>query len=357
MLTTREKFILLNLIPGIGSTKLRQLLDGFGGLDQLWSADASVLRRVPGIGPVLAERIAAGCRNERLLQQELTEAQRHGVRIVTLEDPEYPTPLKTISDPPLTLYMKGSLPADAAAVAVVGSRRASWYGLETAERLGYDLALRGVTVVSGLARGIDGAAHRGALKAGGCTVAVFGCGLSRMYPPEHASLASQILERGAFMSEYPMGMEPLAQHFPRRNRLISGLSLGVIVVEAAQRSGALITADCALEQGREVFAVPGQISAATAQGTNRLLQQGARLVASVEDIMEELHLSAPQPSMIGSEQAQRVLACVDDKQPQDIDAIAQTSGLAMPEVSAVLLQLELQQLIRQLPGKQFVRAS
>ena len=290
-MTRREQLILLNLIPGLGSALLRRLLDAFGDLDRLTSAGAQALRQVQGITPALAGRIVGGCRDQARLERELALAQRHGAALVTMDDPEYPAALRTIPDPPLALYIQGTLTeADRVAVAVVGSRRASLYGLQCAERLAGDLALRGVTVVSGLARGIDGAAHQGALRAAGRTVAVLGSGLARLYPEDHAPLAERIAESGAVISEYPMEAVPSAFNFPRRNRLISGLSLGVVVVEAAQRSGALITADCALEQGREVFAVPGPMTSATSQGTHHLLKQGARLVTSVDDIMDELRL-------------------------------------------------------------------
>jgi DNA processing protein len=301
-----------------------------------------------------------------------------GVTIVTLADAAYPQALRTIHEPPQTLHIRGSvLPADAIAVAVVGARHASLYGLQCAERLSYELALRGITVVSGLARGIDAAAHRGCLKAGGRTLAVLGSGLGRIYPPEHQELAAQIARQGAVLSEYPMDMQPFAGNFPRRNRLISGLALGVVIVEASRRSGALITADCALEQGREVFAVPGPMTSVTSQGTHELLKQGARLVTSVEDILDELrlvaqpareaqpqHLAGP-PRMMAEAAAEpealrtldgRVFACVRPREPRSIDAIADESGLSLPEVSSTLLRLELKQVIRQLPGKQFVRA-
>lgn len=312
--------------------------------------------------------------------QERDLAHRHGVRIVALEDADYPQRLRTIYDPPAVLYVRGSLaPSDEIAVAVVGSRHASIYGLQCAERLAYDLALRGVTVVSGLARGIDAAAHRGALKASparrsstepgraGRTLAVLGNGLSRVYPPEHHALADEVTAHGALISEYPMETAPIPHNFPRRNRIISGLSLGVVIVEAARRSGALITADCALEQGREVFAVPGPITAVSSQGTHHLLKQGARLVTSVEDILDELRL-VPQPVRASfpddrgtaptaalPEAERRVFACVSERDPLDIDVIAGHSGLAVAEVSSLLLQLEVKQLIRQLPGKRFVR--
>ncbi len=365
-LTAREQLILLNLVPGIGSIHMRRLLEAFVDLDRLWTASTQELQQVEGIGPVLAQRLVAGCRDEATLQRELALAKREGVTIVTLEDAAYPKPLRTIPDPPLALYVRGTLePSDDVAVAGVGARGASGYGLQCAERLAYDLALRGVTVVSGLARGIDAAAHRGALKTSGRTIAVLGSGLSRLYPPEHEELASRVVRQGALISEFPMETAPLPQHFPRRNRLISGLSLGVVVVEASQRSGALITADCALEQGREVFAVPGPMTSVTSQGTHQLVKQGARLVTSVEDILEELRLSvrpvtdaatqtlAPTHRLSGSEQC--VFECVQAHEPRYIDAIVDESGLSLTEVSSTLLQLELKQVIRQLPGKQFIR--
>jgi len=364
--TDRERLIRLNLIPELGSTWLRRVLDAFGGLDRLWAADVQELARVAGITPQAAERLAAAREDDARFEQELALAERCGAAIVTLADAAYPNRLRTIPDPPLALYLRGALTeADLTAVAVVGSRRGSPYGLRCAERLSEDLALRGVTVVSGLAVGIDGAAHRGALRSGGRTLAVLGSGLERVYPPAHERLADQIAEQGVVLSEYPLETAPLPHHFPRRNRLISGLALGVIVVEASARSGALITADCALEQGREVFAVPGPMTSETSEGTHRLLKQGARLVTSVEDVLEELRLSprvvhAEGPVGAVSAQAlpereRQVFACVREDSPQDIDAIVSRSGLPTPEVSSLLLQLELKRLVRQLPGKQFMR--
>jgi DNA protecting protein DprA len=446
----RERLMLLNLVPDIGSTRLARLLEHFGSLDRVWKATVQEFQQVEGIGAVLAQRLVSGCRNERLLADELALAKQYGVQIVTLEDAAYPQPLRHIPDPPLVLYVRGHLPAllapgsaaetvvthvaasaapqpplagggpplaaprpsppssggvtlaadgaaayhtgpepmaaadrtgaeAVAAVAVVGSRRASLYGLQTAERLAYELAGYGVTVVSGLARGVDGAAHRGALRAHGLTLAVLGNGLSRVYPLEHQELADRIVQQGALLSEYPMTMPPLAQNFPRRNRLISGLALGVVLVEAAHRSGALITCDCALEQGREVFAVPGKVDSPTSQGPHRLLREGARLVTGVEDILEELRL-VQQP---GREQAtttlsaagleappgaggrlnaegrlsteeHRVLAQLNAKTPCDLDTVAAQSGLPAGACAAVLLQLELKRRVRQLPGQRFL---
>jgi len=373
MLADRERLILLNLIPGIGSAKLRRLLETFGDAAAVLRASAQELERVGGVSPRLAQRIAEVCRNTQGLAHEVAAADRAGARIVTLVDAEYPEPLKTIADPPLALYVRGTLVEhDHIAVAVVGARHASPYGIQCAERLGRELALHGLAVVSGLARGIDSAAHRGALDGHGPTLAVLGGGLLRLYPPEHEALAKQIAECGALISEYPMDTVPLPENFPRRNRIISGLSQGVVVVEAGRRSGALITVDCALEQGREVFAMPGPVTSATSQGTHELLKQGARVVTGVEDILEELGISYTPASVRGAgfgaepsgmsdvavslpEPERRVLACVGNERPSLLDAIAVQSGLEVGAVSALLVQLELKRLIQQLPGKQFVR--
>ena len=386
MLSDRERWIALNMVSGLGPVLLRRLHEAFGTLERLWQADVQELQRVQGVGPALAKRLAEMCGDEQRVEHELAIARRHGARLLTLEDAGYPRRLRTIPDPPPVLYVKGALePMDDIAVAIVGARRASLYGLECAGRLGYDLALRGITIVSGLARGIDGAAHQGALKAGGRTIAVLGSGLSHLYPPEHVELAEHIAKQGAVISEYPMEMEPLPHNFPRRNRIISGLSLGVIVVEAGPKSGALITADCALEQGREVFAVPGPITSVVSHGTHQLLKQGAKLVTSVEDILEELNPflargsglgaqsepSAPNPEPLyhrahspepgatsgldSPDAEQRVLTSVEADTPAHVDAIVTRSGLAADEVSSTLLQLELRQLVRQLPGKRFIR--
>ncbi len=304
------------------------------------------------------------------MAEEITRAQAAGCTIVTCLDEGYPEVLRSIPDPPPVLYLKGTwVPEDVTAVAIVGSRHASLYGQQTAQQLACELAARGVTVVSGFARGIDAAAHRGALQANGRTLAVWGSGLDRLYPPEHRELAEQIVQRGALISEYPMGSLPIAYHFPQRNRLISGLSLGVVVVEAAHRSGALITVGCALEQGREVFAVPGHIDTLTSQGTHDLLKDGARLVTSVEDILEELRLrpianvetvdqpireaiSTPQGV---DEEEQQLLTHLQAQGPRDVDTLVGATGLSASRCVSTLLQLELKHLVKQLPGKRFVR--
>lgn len=354
MLTTHEQLILLNLVPGIGSMRLARLRAAFGSLDRLWEASAAELQQVRGIGPVLARQLVEARGNEQLLHHELRRADQAGVRIVTLDNPDYPAALLAIPDPPLALYMKGALrAADARAVAVVGTRHPSLYGLQVAEQFGAQLAEAGVTVVSGMARGIDGAAHTGALGAEGRTLAVLGCGLAQIYPPEHDALAERIVERGALLSEYPMTAEPRAEHFPRRNRIVSGLSRGVVVVEAGPRSGSLITVDCALEQGKEVFAVPGPISSTASQGAHALLKQGATLVTSVHDILDELFEEPPasRDAHACSSQESAVRQALARREARHVDELAEDTRLTVAELSEVLLKMELKGDVHQRPGQ------
>lgn len=298
------------------------------------------------------------------------------IRKITIDDAEYPKLLRNIHKPPKQLYVNGSLlETDEVAVALVGSRRASLYGIEMSEKLGYELALRGVTVVSGMARGIDTAAHRGALKAGGRTIAVMGSGHGHIYPPENEKLYKEIISEGAVITEFEDDMGPLAGNFPQRNRIISGLSLGVVVIEAAKDSGALITAGLAAEQGREVFALPGKISSNTSSGTNALIKDGARLVQSVDDILEELRLHEIKPLAPGGEESagnriermtkayvynsltgneRKVYKAMSDE-PMYIDDIVARAGLDPANASKVLLSLQLKKLILEVPGKQYVR--
>ena len=298
------------------------------------------------------------------------------IRTISINDAEYPDILKKIHSPPKVLYINGSFKEeDDFAVAIVGSRRASRYGIEMGEKLGYDLALCGVTIVSGMARGIDSAAHRGALKANGRTIAVMGSGHGHIYPPENRDLYEKITESGVVISEFENDVSPLPQNFPIRNRIISGLSLGLVVVEAAKDSGALITADFALEQGREVFAVPGKISSVTSFGAHELIKDGAKLVQSAEDIMEELKLHEIEPEAgVGrdlrgekiSKKTERYVynSLTDDErkvykilsdEPSYIDDVVKESDVELSRVSKVLLTLELKRLIKELPGKQFIR--
>jgi DNA processing protein len=298
------------------------------------------------------------------------------IRKITIEDAEYPKLLRNIHKPPKQLYVNGKLlETDEVAVALVGSRRASLYGIEMSEKLAYELASRGVTVVSGMARGIDTAAHKGALKAGGRTIAVMGSGHGHIYPTENKKLYEEIAKQGAVITEFEDDMEPLAYNFPQRNRIISGMSLGVMVIEAAKDSGALITASLAAEQGREVFALPGKISSSTSSGTNALIKDGARLVQSVDDILEELQLHEIKPtqsdekdgvdsrigrmakayaynSLTGNER--KIYKIISDE-PMHIDDIVASSSIDPACVSKALLSLQLKKLILEVPGKQYVR--
>jgi DNA processing protein len=291
------------------------------------------------------------------------------MEIIKISDKTYPKILRQIHSPPKELYVKGRiLEDDEFAVAVVGSRIASMYGLTTAERLGYELASRGLVVVSGLARGIDSAAHKGALKAHGKTIAVLGSGLDVIYPPENKKLAEEIVEKdGALVSEFPMGASPAPKHFPQRNRIISGLSLAVVVVEAAKNSGALITADFALEQNREVFAVPGKVDSATSFGTNQLIKDGARLVQTADDIIDELNLElsgrsvndpysavgrGPRPRLTPEEE---VIYKNLSEEPKYLDDVIGEAGVPLSKAMEALLQMQFKKLIKELPGKKFVR--
>lgn len=302
----------LHLIPGVGPRTRRSLLEFFGSPEAVLHASAEQLRQVPGVGPKLAAVVAAGegtlpgaSRRKstaagspwEVAAAEAELCLAEGLRWHLEDDPEYPARLRTVPDPPGVLFSRGTLlPQDGAAVAIVGSRHATRYGLTQAHRLAAGLAQAGYTVISGLARGIDAAAHRGALAAGGRTIAVLGSGLGRIYPPEHVDLAAEVAASGALLSEHPARFGPLASSFPQRNRIVSGMSLGVIVVEAALRSGALGTVQHALEQGREVFAVPGPIDSPLSQGCHRLIREGAKLVECVEDVVDELRtLAATQP--------------------------------------------------------------
>jgi DNA processing protein len=356
----------LSLISGVGPRLRKALLEEFGTAAAVLSAAPSDLRRVQGIGPELTRRIAVA-REDIDVQAELDLCAANGIAILSECDPAYPRALKEIHDPPGILFVRGNiLPQDALAVAIVGSRHATHYGLAQAERLAGALARAGLTIVSGLARGIDAAAHRGALAAGGRTLAVLGSGVLNMYPPEHAALADEVVARGAVISESPPRSPPLSGAFPQRNRIISGMSLGVLVVEASVRSGALISARHAMEQGREVFAVPGRVDNRMSHGCHRLIRDGAKLVETVDDILEELGpLVAPAQSAQGdavhhpaelmlNELEQQVLATIASE-PITIDAVLAASKLPAPQVLATISVLEMRRLVRRLSGNLIVR--
>lgn len=324
-----------------------------------WDAVTAALPARPG-ARARSDLVAA-------LSKQRELAERVGARLLLLGDDEYPEPLKAVPAPPPFLFARGELRReDALALAIVGSRHATAYGLAAAERLAANLAVRGVTIVSGFARGIDTAAHRGALAAGGRTIAVLGCGVDVTYPPENRKLVERVLERGALISQFPMGTPALPGHFPLRNRTIAGLALGAIVVEAAERSGALITAGHAGELGREVFAVPGPVTSETSRGANRLIQDGAKLVQGWEDVVAELSLvwrhcltegtgaETPGPAPEGEES--RVLALLGGE-PIHIDHVIDRSGVPCGRTAALLLSLELKGWVRQLPGQHYVRSA
>lgn len=351
----------LALVSGVGPLTRRALLERFGSAEAVLNAPPSQLMEVSGVGPQLSRRIAAA-RREINVDDELRVCAEHAIRVIVEADADYPAALARIHDPPGVLFVAGELlPADALAVAIVGTRHATQYGLQHAERFAYGLAQAGFTIVSGLARGVDAAAHRGAMAAGGRTLAVLGSGILNLYPPEHAELAEGIQRQGAVISETPPRMPPQSGMFPQRNRVITGLSLGVIVIEAGDRSGALVSARHAMEQSREVFALPGRVDSRMSRGCHKLIRDGATLVESVDDVLEELGPlaeSARAPDgrtvrhpgeLLLNEQEQAVLDAIPTG-PTDVDQVVRVSGLPVHRVLATLTVLEMRRLIRRLSG-------
>jgi DNA processing protein len=366
------QWLALRAIDGLKDAALWRLVQAFGPADAVSRAPVDQLVAVGGITRSMAEAIRRGPDGptRSAIDREVNGIERLGLTILTVLDPGYPPRLRMIADPPSLLYVKGTLgPEDQTAVAVVGSRHVTASGRLVTEELSRDLAAAGFTIVSGMARGVDAAAHRGALEANGRTVAVLGCGVDRTYPPEHQALRKQIEAHGAVISELPLGAYPHGYHFPRRNRLISGISLGVVVTEAAVQSGSLITARLAAEQGREVFAVPGFVKGENSRGPNGLIKQGAKLVEQAGDIIEEL-LPQLDPSVRERIQARRPVppeAAVPENQreamlyrllspePLHIDEVIARSALPASEVAGVLLAMEIKGVVRQLPGHSYVR--
>jgi DNA processing protein len=353
-------WVAFSRIPGVGRARFQLLERHFGSLAEAWEAPAAEL-----LAAGLDQRTVAAIvqRRGRISpQQEMERLQRQGVQALTWHDPAYPPLLKEIYDLPPVLYLRGELTEqDQVALAVVGTRRPTAYGRQAAEELTWGLARAGITIISGLARGIDAIAHRAALEAGGRTIAVLACGLDLVYPPEHARLAREVMERGALLSDYPLGTVPRADYFPRRNRIMAGLGLGVLVVEGDMTSGALNTARWAVEQDREVFAVPGSIFSPQSRGPHWLLQQGAKLVQGVEDVLEELnltlvpHQTPPAPAAPNGDAEAQVLRHMG-REPRHVDEVCRLSGLPIATVSSALAMLELKGLVKQVGIMTYVRA-
>lgn len=355
-------WLALSLIPGVGSILLKRLLDQFKTPEAIFQAPMNELLNIEGLGERVAKEIRKGP-VEKAVEKELYLLKEVGGKIVTLKDSAYPKRLRDIYDPPPLLYVRGELKEeDEFAISIVGSRKTSPYGRGMTERMSQELARHGITIVSGMARGIDSLAHWGALSGGGRTIAVLGCGVDVIYPSENRNLFTKIMDHGAVLSEFPMGSPPEGGHFPKRNRIISGLSIGVLVVQASAESGSLITAGFALEQGREVFAVPGNVGAEGSRGTHQLIKEGAKLVESSEDILEEIlpqwrrerettqKVEGPERDLTGEE---RILYERLGETPSHIDVLIRESPFDPGKVSSLLLNLELKGLVSQWPGKCF----
>lgn len=360
--------IQLNLIQGVGPRIRRSLLDQFGTPSQILNAPRQDLLNVPGIGEKLANAIIYRTAKSTA-EEELQRCRAAGYQLLFEESDDYPSLLREMPDPPALLYCKGEiLPEDELAVAIVGSRKCTHYGLQQAEKMAAALARAGVTVVSGLARGIDQAAHRGALKAGGRTIAVMATGLSHIYPPEHRELSEQVSEQGALVTEFPLDQAPVAGLFPQRNRIISGLSMGVLLIEAGRKSGALHTARHAYEQGRDVFAVPGRIDHPASAGCHDLIRDGAMLVRSVEDVLEGLspaktpvkvseNREVHTPRELSLSDFERDVLNLVTLEPQHLNEIVQSSNLDSSRILSTLTVLEMRKVVKRLPGGFLVRAT
>ena len=354
----KQFWIGLTLVRGIGAVRLQSLIDHFGDAKSAWQGAPDELRAA-GLGTKVIERLLE-VRKSVDLEKLWDKITAQGIQILTWDDELYPPRLKEIEQPPPVLYVRGELlPEDHFAVAIVGTRKITSYGRQVTEELSAFLAANGVTVVSGLARGVDAVAHSAAIKAGGRTVAVLGSGVDRIYPPENRAIAEQMMSRGALVSDYPVGTAPESTNFPPRNRIISGLSLAVVVIEAGETSGALITAEFAAEQGREVFAVPGSILAPQSKGTNKLIQNGALPLLSPQDLLQALNLTR-----VGAQKAARKILPADEveaqllnalgDEPLHVDEIRNQTGLPVEKVSAALVMMELKGMVRQVGGMNYV---
>ena len=358
MADSRKYWVGFNLVKGIGAARLKALLQYFGDIEAAWNASPQALHAV-GLGNKVIETFLQ-VRADVDLDSVLQRIQSKGITILTWEDEAYPRRLKEIDQPPPVLYLRGSLlPADEWTVAIVGTRRITAYGRQVTEEIATTLSRSGVTIISGLARGVDSVAHKAALDAGGRTIAVLGSGVDVIYPSEHRALAERMLASGALLSDYAPGTAPDGVNFPPRNRIISGLSLAVIVVEAGQKSGALITAEFAVEQGRDVFAVPGNINSPQSVGCNALIQQGARPLLQPRDVLEALDLTLVQEhrsarSVLPADATEQQLLAVIGQQPLHIDEIRQQISLPVEQVTASLAMMELKGMVRSVGGMRYV---
>jgi DNA processing protein len=354
----KRYWIGFNLIKGIGAVRMQALIQYFGDLEVAWKAAPNDLGKA-GLGAKVIERVVQA-RETVNLEKLWEKIEAQGINVLTWQDESYPGRLKEIDQPPPVLYVRGEyLPDDLFAVAIVGTRRVTAYGRQITEELSSFLAANGITVVSGLARGVDAIAHQSILKAGGRTIGVLGSGVDKIYPPEHRALAEQMMERGAIISDYALGTPPDASNFPPRNRIISGLSLAVVVVEAGETSGALITAEFAAEQGREVFAVPGSILAPQSKGANKLIQRGALPLLSMNDLMQALDLTRmgeqkAARKMIPADATEARLMSVLSSEPLHVDEIRNQAELPIEKVSATLALMELKGMVRQVGGMNYV---
>ncbi len=358
-------WVWLSSLPGVGARRFRLLVEHFGSPYGVWCADRYQLVKLKVYDKLVSAIVDRKYRDG--IDANMHKMESQGIKVFRITDKSYPEALKATDDPPPVLYLRGDFkyPHDNRTIAIVGSRRATEYGRSMAGELAYELAARGITIVSGMARGVDTCAHRGALEANGRTIAVLGCGVDIPYPPENRKIIGEAIKSGAVVSEFPAGMKPLSGNFPARNRIISGLSMGVVVIEAGERSGALITVDFALEQGREVFAVPGNAKSRESKGTNGLIKQGAKTVTCVEDILEEF----PQFKAFGGgegmtggieeygsldSEERRVVENLDTE-PTHIDVVLRKTGYDISKLNTITTMLELKGILRQLPGKFFIR--
>ena len=361
-MTPRDAYIALNMMDGMGPVRVRNLIAAVGSAEAIFEADEAALLTAEGVGREMAKRIMEQ-RGTVDPAGEEDKARRHHARIVSFVDEDYPKPLRNIYDPPLALYVRGTLEKrDRHSVAVVGTRTPTHYGSSVTDRLSYQLAKAGFTVISGLARGVDTAAHKAALKGDGRTIAVLGSAIDKLYPAENAELADRIAEHGAVISEYTMGRPSDRTTFPYRNRIVSGMSMGLLVVEASKESGAMITADMAAEQGKTIFAVPGRIDQPSSRGTHHLIKEGARLVEDVDDILQEFDALLPteqkktakqntkRPDVPLSEPEQAIVKALW-KGNLDVDELTREAALPSAKVSAMLMGLEMKRVVRILPGR------